>query len=128
MTQYLNLRSFAEKMLTHEHACFPIRKDMPLDRAALIGCGVTTGIGAVIHTSNVRPGETVAVIGCGGEGLLAINGAAIARAGPVIALATVGSDGNHALGIGAPHFVNTRGGDAVAERIGSNQGGGEPAL
>jgi S-(hydroxymethyl)glutathione dehydrogenase/alcohol dehydrogenase len=78
MNQYLNLSSFAEQMLIHEHACVAIRKDMPLDRAALIGCGVTTGIGAVIHTSNVRPGETVAVIGCGGVGLAAINGAAIA--------------------------------------------------
>lgn len=58
-----------------------IRKDMPLDRAALIGCSVMTGVGAVMHTSNVRPGETVAVIGCGGVGLAAINGAAIAGAG-----------------------------------------------
>ena len=63
MTQYLNLSSFAEMMLIHEHACVAIRKDMPLDRAALIGCGVMTGVGAVFHTSNVRPGETVAVIG-----------------------------------------------------------------
>ena len=71
MNQFLNLSSFAEQMLIHEHACVAIRKDMPLDRAALIGCGVTTGVGAVIHTSNVRPGETVAVIGCGGVGLAA---------------------------------------------------------
>src|ERR1700688_4006018 len=71
MNQFLNLSSFAEQMLIHEHACVSIRKDMPLDRAALIGCSVTTGIGAVIHTSNVRPGETVAVIGCGGVGLAA---------------------------------------------------------
>ncbi len=49
--QFLNLSSFAEQMLIHEHACVAIRKDMPLDRAALIGCGVTTGVGAVIHTS-----------------------------------------------------------------------------
>ncbi|MCK8221976.1 S-(hydroxymethyl)glutathione dehydrogenase, partial [Erwinia amylovora] len=72
MTQILNLSSFAEYMLIHEHACTAIRKDMPFDVAALIGCSVTTGIGAVIHTSNVRAGETVAVIGCGGVGLAAI--------------------------------------------------------
>ncbi|MDP9103190.1 MAG: alcohol dehydrogenase catalytic domain-containing protein, partial [Pseudomonadota bacterium] len=60
MTQFLNLSSFAEYMLIHEHACTAIRKDMPFDVAALIGCSVTTGVGAVIHTSNVRPGETVA--------------------------------------------------------------------
>ncbi len=69
MNQFLNLSSFAEYMLIHEHACVAIRKDMPLDRAALIGCSVMTGVGAVMHTSNVRPGETVAVIGCGGVGL-----------------------------------------------------------
>ena len=81
--QFLNLSSFAEQMLIHEHACTAIRKDMPFDVAALIGCSVTTGVGAVIHTSNVRPGETVAVIGCGGVGLAAVNGAAIAGAGRI---------------------------------------------
>jgi S-(hydroxymethyl)glutathione dehydrogenase/alcohol dehydrogenase len=58
MAQFLNLSSFAEMMLVHEHACVAIRKDMPFDRAALIGCSVMTGVGAVIHTSSVRPGET----------------------------------------------------------------------
>jgi S-(hydroxymethyl)glutathione dehydrogenase / alcohol dehydrogenase len=86
MHQYLNLSAFAEQMLVHEHACTAIRRDMPLDRAALIGCAVTTGIGAVTHTANVRPGETVAVIGCGGVGLAAINGALIAGAGRIIAI------------------------------------------
>ena len=87
INQFLNLSSFAEQMLVHQHAVVAVRKDMPLDRAALIGCGVTTGVGAVIHTSNVqRPGETVAVIGCGGVGLAAINGAAIAGAGRIIAI------------------------------------------
>ena len=74
MAQFLNLSSFAEQMLVHEHACVAIRRDMPFDRAALIGCSVMTGVGAMIHTSGVRPGETVAVIGCGGVGLATING------------------------------------------------------
>src|SRR4051795_8474132 len=78
MLQYLNLSSFAEQMLIHEHACVAIRPDMPLDRAALIRCGVMTGVGAVFRPSNVRAGETVAVIGCGGVGLAAVNGAAMA--------------------------------------------------
>jgi S-(hydroxymethyl)glutathione dehydrogenase/alcohol dehydrogenase len=86
MAQFLNLSSFAEQMLVHEHACVAIRRDMPFDRAALIGCSVMTGVGAVIHTSGVRPGETVAVIGCGGVGLATINGAAIAGAGRIIAI------------------------------------------
>jgi S-(hydroxymethyl)glutathione dehydrogenase/alcohol dehydrogenase len=92
--QFAQLSSFAEQMLVHEHACVAIRPDMPLDRAALIGCGVTTGVGAVIHTSKVRPGETVAVIGCGGVGLAAINGAAIAGAGRIIAIDTSASKDN----------------------------------
>ena len=69
MWQFLNLSSFAEYMLVHEHAIAKIREDMPMDRAALIGCGVTTGVGAVIHTARVEVGSTVAVIGCGGVGL-----------------------------------------------------------
>ena len=59
---------------------------MPLDRAALIGCAVTTGVGSVIHTAAVEPGSTVAVIGCGGVGLSAINGAALAGASRIIAI------------------------------------------
>ena len=58
-------------MLVHENALVKIREDMPLDRAALIGCGVTTGVGAVFNTAKVPPGSTVAVIGCGGVGLSA---------------------------------------------------------
>ena len=85
LNQFLNLSSFAEQMLVHENAIVKIRKDMPLDLAALIGCGVITGYGAVVNTAGVRPGETVAVIGCGGVGMAAINGAAIAGAGRIIA-------------------------------------------
>lgn len=86
MHQFLNLSAFAEQMLIHEHALVAIRRDMPLDRAALIGCAVTTGMGAVIHTAKVQPGETVAVIGCGGIGLATVNSAAIAGAGRIIAI------------------------------------------
>ncbi|HUD53159.1 Zn-dependent alcohol dehydrogenase [Parvibaculum sp.] len=115
MNQFLNLSSFAEYMLIHEHACVAIRKDMPLDVAALIGCAVTTGVGAVIHTSNVRPGETVAVIGCGGVGLSAINGAAIAGAGRIIAIDMVGSKLNLAKEFGATDVVNPKDGDPVKQ-------------
>jgi S-(hydroxymethyl)glutathione dehydrogenase/alcohol dehydrogenase len=86
LNQYLNLSSFAEQMLVHEHALVKITPDMPLDVAALIGCGVMTGYGAIIHTAKVEPGSTVAVAGCGGIGLAAVNGAAIAGAGRIIAI------------------------------------------
>jgi S-(hydroxymethyl)glutathione dehydrogenase/alcohol dehydrogenase len=110
-------------MLIHEHACVKIRKDMPLDRAALIGCGVMTGVGAVIHTSNVRPGETVAVIGCGGVGLAAINGAAIAGAGRIIAIDVVGSKLNLAKHFGATDVVNAKDGDPVKQVMELTMGG-----
>jgi S-(hydroxymethyl)glutathione dehydrogenase/alcohol dehydrogenase len=123
MLQFLNLSSFAEQMLIHEHACVAIRPDMPLDRAALIGCSVTTGVGAAIHTSNVRPGETVAVIGCGGVGLSAINGAAIAGASRIFAIDTTASKGNLAMEFGATDFINAAEVDAVKEVIEATKGG-----
>ncbi|HXQ15568.1 MAG TPA: Zn-dependent alcohol dehydrogenase [Caulobacteraceae bacterium] len=123
MQQFLNLSSFAEQMLIHEHACVAIRPDMPLDRAALIGCGVMTGVGAVIHTSNVRPGETVAVIGCGGVGLAAINGAAIAGAGRVIAIDLSPGKDNMARQFGATDFICAGEKDAVKEVMEMTKGG-----
>ena len=77
MYQFFDLSSFAEQLLVHENMLVKIRPDMPLDKAALIGCGVTTGVGAVLNTAQVRPGDVVAVIGCGGIGLNAIQAAAI---------------------------------------------------
>jgi S-(hydroxymethyl)glutathione dehydrogenase / alcohol dehydrogenase len=123
MAQYLNLSSFAEQMLIHEHACVAIRKDMPLDRAALIGCSVMTGVGAAIHTSSVRPGETVAVIGLGGVGLAAVNGAAIAGAGRIIAIDMVGSKSNLAREFGATDFIDASQTDAVKEVLEMTKGG-----
>ena len=86
LNQYLNLSSFAEQMLVHEHALVKVTPDMPMDLAALIGCGVITGYGAVVHTAKVEPGSSVAVVGCGGIGLAAVNGAHIAGAGRIIAI------------------------------------------
>jgi S-(hydroxymethyl)glutathione dehydrogenase/alcohol dehydrogenase len=115
MNQFLNLSSFAEQMLIHENACVSIRRDMPFDVAALIGCSVITGYGAVAHTSGVRPGETVAVIGCGGIGLAAINAAAIAGASRIIAVDMVGSKLNLAKHFGATDVVNPADGDPVKQ-------------
>src|SRR5262249_60507566 len=69
IVQFVNLSAFAERMLVHENALVRIRRDVPLDQVALIGCGVTTGLGAVFNTAHVPAGRTVAVIGCGGLGL-----------------------------------------------------------
>jgi len=113
--QFLDLSSYAEQMLVHEHAIVKIRKDMPLDRAALIGCGVTTGVGAVFNTAKVAPGSTVAVIGCGGVGLSAVQGAAIAGAGRVIAIDMLESKLELARKFGATDTVNAKQGDPVEQ-------------
>ena len=113
--QFLDLSSFAEQMLVHEGAVVKIRDDMPLDRAALIGCGVTTGVGAVLNTASVRAGETVAVIGCGGVGLSAIQGAAIAGAGRIIAVDMVDMKLKLAESFGATDLVNAKEGDPVGQ-------------
>ncbi len=115
MAQFLNLSSFAEMMLVHEHACVAIRRDMPFDLAALIGCSVTTGVGAVIQTSQVRPGETVAVIGCGGVGLATVNGAAIAGAGRIIAIDRVPAKLELARQFGATDLIDANDGDPVKQ-------------
>jgi S-(hydroxymethyl)glutathione dehydrogenase/alcohol dehydrogenase len=115
VNQFANLSSFAEQMLIHEHALVKIRKDMPLDRAALIGCAVTTGVGSVFHTAKVEPGSTVAVIGCGGVGLSCINGAVLAGASRIIAIDMVDSKLEMAKDFGATDVVNAKNGDAVAQ-------------
>jgi len=86
INQFLDISSYCEKMLLHENAVVKIREDVALDRAALIGCGVTTGVGAVLNTAKIEPGSTVAVFGAGGVGLAAIQGARIAGARKIIAV------------------------------------------
>src|SRR6202041_3772435 len=92
-----------------------IRKDMPLELAALIGCGVITGYGAVVNTAKVTAGETVAVIGCGGVGMAAINGAQIAGAGRVIAIDTNPAKLQLAIKLGATDIVDPANGDVVKQ-------------
>jgi S-(hydroxymethyl)glutathione dehydrogenase/alcohol dehydrogenase len=84
--QLLNVAGFAEVLLVHENGCVAIDRAMPFDRAALMGCAVVTGAGSVFNTAGVRPGEDVAVIGCGGIGLAATNAARIAGARHIIAI------------------------------------------
>jgi len=123
--QFLNMSSFAEKMLVHEHGVVKIRDDMPLDRAALIGCGVTTGLGAALRTARVEPGSTAVVIGCGGVGLAAIQGCAIAGAARVIAVDRIASKLDLALKLGATHAVNASEGDPVAQVLEMTSGGAD---
>ena len=111
--QFTGLGTFAEKMLVHENAVVKIDDDIPLDRAALLGCGVLTGVGAALNTARVRGGSSVAVIGCGGVGLSVIQGAYIAGARQVIAVDAVASKLEEAKRLGATHVVNASEGDPV---------------
>ncbi len=115
VNSFLHLSSFAEQMLVHEHALVKIDEEMPLDKASLIGCGVTTGLGAVFRTAKIEPGSTVAVIGCGGIGLSAVQGARIAGANKVIAVDMVSSKLELAQTLGATHVINASEGDPVEQ-------------
>ncbi|MCC7363617.1 MAG: Zn-dependent alcohol dehydrogenase [Dehalococcoidia bacterium] len=123
--QFLSISSYAEYMLLHENAVVKIREDMPLDRAALIGCGVMTGVGAVLNTAKVEPGSSVAVWGAGGVGLAAIQGAKIAGARQIIAVDMVESKLATAKELGATHVVDASSGDAVAKVKEITGGGAE---
>jgi len=112
--QFANLSSFAEKMLSPERSLVKIRNDMPLDRASLIGCGVTTGLGAALNTVNIPAGGSVAIIGCGGVGLAAIQGARIVGAGKIIAVDAKPWKFELARKLGATDCVDATDGDPVA--------------
>ncbi|MHA6332938.1 Zn-dependent alcohol dehydrogenase [Qipengyuania sp. CAU 1752] len=123
VNQMLNLSAFAEQMLIHEHACVAIDKDMPLDRAAVLGCAVTTGAGTIFNAAKVTPGETVLVVGCGGVGLAAINAAKIAGAGKVIAADPLAEKRELAKVLGATHTVDALAADAAKQIIAISEGG-----
>jgi S-(hydroxymethyl)glutathione dehydrogenase/alcohol dehydrogenase len=106
LLQFAHLSGFAETMLLHENALVKIRPDMPLEQAALIGCGVTTGVGAALNTAKVEPGSTAVVIGCGGVGLSALQGSRIAGAARIIAVDTVPWKLDLASKLGATHTVD----------------------
>jgi len=126
--QMLNLSAFAEQMLIHEHACVRIDPDMPLDRAAVIGCAVTTGAGTIFNACKLTPGETVAVVGCGGVGLATINAAKIAGAGRIIAADPIKEKRDLAIKLGATDVIDASADDAAAQIIELTKGGVDHAV
>jgi S-(hydroxymethyl)glutathione dehydrogenase / alcohol dehydrogenase len=114
---------FAEKMLVHENALVKIDKDIPMDTASLIGCGVMTGAGAVFNTAKVQPGTTVAVFGAGGIGLSAIQAARIAGARRIIAVDVAENKLAMARKLGATHTVDASSTDPVEGVRGLSDGG-----
>ena len=105
--------TFGEETILPEAACIAIDRDFPLELAALVGCGVVTGVGAVCNSARVEPGASVAVIGCGGVGLAAIQGARLAGAEPIIAVDRYPSKFALARTCGATAVVDASRTDAV---------------
>lgn len=112
--QFLDLSSFAEQILVHESTVVKISPSVPLDRAALLGCGVAAGLGTVFNTAAVEPGQAVAIIGCGGVGLAAVQGARIVGADPIIAIDVVDEKLDLAAVLGASHTINGAQSDPVS--------------
>ncbi len=111
--QFLGIASYAERMLLHENSLVRIDPDLPLDRAALVGCGVLTGVGAALRTARIAAGQTVAVFGCGGVGLSIIQGARIGGARQIIGVDVFEGKLETARRVGATHVVNGAEDDAV---------------
>jgi S-(hydroxymethyl)glutathione dehydrogenase/alcohol dehydrogenase len=97
--------SFAERSVVPANTVFAVDASLPLEQVALLGCAVMTGVGAVLNTAKVRPGDSVLVIGCGGVGLSAIQGARIAGASPIVAVDVVPSKLELAKELGATETV-----------------------
>src|SRR2546421_5472397 len=112
--QGLRTAAFAEYTIVDQSQVVPVPDDMPLDRAALLACGVITGVGAVVNIARVTPGSSVVVIGSGGIGLNAVQGAVLAGAQPIIALDVLDTKLTAAQAFGATHTVNAGQADARA--------------
>ncbi|HEV8474569.1 MAG TPA: zinc-binding dehydrogenase [Methylomirabilota bacterium] len=111
---YGHVATYASSTVVHESCAIRIDKTMPLDRAALIGCSVMTGVGAVINTAAVAPGASMAVFGVGGVGLNVVQGGALVAAHPIIAVDVKPAKLEHARALGASHTVDASREDAVA--------------
>ncbi|WP_399924817.1 Zn-dependent alcohol dehydrogenase [Streptomyces kanamyceticus] len=114
--------TFTEEVVVDAGCAVPIPDDVPFDIAALIGCGVTTGLGAAINTADVRAGSSVAVIGCGGVGISAIQGARLKGAAQIVAVDPVASRREAALGFGATEAVPPDGLADAKQRITAGEG------
>jgi S-(hydroxymethyl)glutathione dehydrogenase/alcohol dehydrogenase len=105
--------TFAEQMVVHEASVVAVTTDLGDEELALLGCGVTTGLGAALNTAVVQPGSSVAIIGCGGVGLSVVQGASIAGAATIIAIDPAPGRRKEALALGATHEIDPMAGDPV---------------
>lgn len=120
--------TYGPHIVVPEAAAVAIRDDFPLDLAALIGCSVTTGFGAVVNTAGVKAGQSVAVIGCGGIGLNALQGAAVAGAYPIVGIDVLDSKLELAEHFGATHTINSTTEDVVSSVLELTDGGVDASI
>ncbi len=109
------LGTFAETLIVHEWMLVKVETDLPAEQLALIGCGITTGVGAVLNTASVLPGASVAVIGCGGVGQSIVQGARIAGASRIFAIDPFDHKRNVAQHFGATDLIDPAQGDPVEQ-------------
>jgi S-(hydroxymethyl)glutathione dehydrogenase/alcohol dehydrogenase len=114
---FMGTSTFSEYTVLPEIAVAKISKAAPLEKVCLLGCGITTGIGAVIHTAKVQPGSTVAIFGLGGVGLSCIQGAVMAKAGRIIAVDINPGKEQMARALGATDFVNPKDYDKPIQQV-----------
>jgi S-(hydroxymethyl)glutathione dehydrogenase/alcohol dehydrogenase len=122
LTAFIGLGTFAEEAIVHEASAIRIDSDIPTEQLALIGCGVTTGVGAALNTAKVEPGATVAVIGCGGVGQAVVQGARIAGATRIFAIDPVELKRKTAARFGATDLIDPGQADPV-EQVKAATGG-----
>ena len=125
---HLGVSGFAEYAVVSERSAVRIDPDLSPSIAALFGCAVMTGVGAVVNTAGVRPGESVAVFGLGGVGLSAVLGAAACSAWPLVAVDVVPEKLALARELGASHCIDAREGDVAAQVREATGGGADHAI
>ena len=118
------LGTFAEQMICDEISLVKVETDLPDEQLALIGCGVTTGVGAALNTAQIEPGSSAVVIGCGGVGQAVIQGARIAGASRIIAVDPVAFKRDMALKLGATDAIDPGDGDVATQVLGLTSGRG----
>ncbi|MCB9147660.1 MAG: Zn-dependent alcohol dehydrogenase [Caldilineaceae bacterium] len=125
LKHFLSAATMAEYVVVPQAGAIPVPDDVPFDVAAVIGCAVMTGVGAVINTAQARPGRSAVIIGCGGVGLCIVMGAVLAGCHPIIAVDVLESKLNFAREMGATHTINGKEVDAVKEILKMTGGGAD---
>lgn len=128
LKHYLSVACFAELCVVPAASCVPIPRDLALWQAALVGCAVVTGFGAVRNAAGVGPGESVCVVGCGGVGLQVVTAARLAGADPIVAVDRVPAKLDLARAKGASHVVDNSSGEPVKEIRRLTGGGADHAF